>query len=355
MVKRIKKTRLPVPPVSCKQLMICSFSFMPVETKSFQLTTVGNGCSKSLKSFRAGAFRRVMNCPYLANKPSASCQAEGRGFTLIEMLAVIAIIAILAAILLPALSSARERSRGISCLNNTRQLTLAWQLYADDHNGMLPYNLVMTESSGHTNLNWVNNVMTWDLSSDNTNLTTITEASLGTYVSAMTAIYHCPSDHALSAVQMAAGWSQRIRSYSMNAMVGNAGTFSATGWNINNPSYRQFFKMEQIPRPTDIFVFLDEHPDSIDDGYFLNKDVSLGYGSYNAVSDEWIDLPASYHNLSTAFSFADGHAALHQWLKPTTIRPPYAFAANLPIQIPATPASENVDFDWVMEHMSVGR
>src|SRR5208337_3348822 len=95
------------------------------------------------------------------------------GFTLIELLVVIAIIAILAALLLPALSKARGRAEGISCLNNTRQLALAWQLYADDHDEFLPYNLGMNGSSFRTNLNWVNNVMTWDLSSDNTNLATI--------------------------------------------------------------------------------------------------------------------------------------------------------------------------------------
>src|ERR1017187_2278213 len=113
-----------------------------------------------------------------AKKSSPSRPAGWNGFTLIELLTVIAIIAVLAAILLPALSKARDRSQGIFCMNNTRQLTLAWQIYADEHEGRLPYNLVMTETTGHTNINWVNNVMTWDLSSDNTNLATITEASL---------------------------------------------------------------------------------------------------------------------------------------------------------------------------------
>ena len=211
----------------------------------------------------------------------------------------------------------------------------------------------MTATSSRTNANWVNNVMTWDLSSDNTNLATITEASLGPCVAGVTSIYHDPADHVLSAVQQAAGWAQRIRSYSMNAMVGNAGAASATGVNVNNPGYRQFFKLEQIPRPTEIFIFLDEHPDSIDDGYFLNKDTPAAAGAYSVPGDEWLDLPASYHNRSTAFSFADGHAALHRWLKASTIRPPIAHAANLPILIPATPADENADFDWAMEHMSV--
>lgn len=283
--------------------------------------------------------------------PKFANKARQPGFTLIELLVVIAVIAILAALLLPALSKARDRAEGISCLNNTRQLTLAWQIYADDFSGLLPYNLGMNGSSFRTNLNWVNNVMTWDLSPDNTNTATLADASLGPYVNGATSIYRCPSDHALSSIQRAAGWDHRIRSYSMNAMVGNAGAFSASGVNINNPDYTQFFKITQIPRPSEIFVFLDEHPDSIDDGYFLDKDVQVthGYGG-NA---EWLDLPASYHNNSAAFSFADGHASLHRWLKSKTICPPVPNGANLPIQIPASPADERADFDWILQHMSI--
>jgi prepilin-type N-terminal cleavage/methylation domain-containing protein/prepilin-type processing-associated H-X9-DG protein len=292
-----------------------------------------------------------------AKKPSAFWPREDAGFTLIELLAVIAIIATLAAILLPALASARERSRGVYCMNNTRQLTLAWQLYADDHEGMLPYNLVMAGTSLRTNINWVNNVMDWSVfNSDNTNTATITEASLGAYVSGVTYIYHCPSDHALSAEQSAAGWSQRIRSYSMNAMVGNAGSASVSGGNVNNPGYRQFFKIEQIPHPSDIFIFLDEHPDSIDDGYFINRDTyssNTGWGANTVAPVEWRNLPASYHNRSAAFSFADGHAALHRWVNSVTLLPAAAHVANLPIEIPQASSDSDVDFEWVIDHMSV--
>ena len=275
--------------------------------------------------------------------------ARRPGFTLVELLVVVSIIAILASLLLPALSGARGRADGISCLGNARQLTFAWQLYANDFNGVLPYNLGMNGSSFRTNLNWVDNVMTWDSSPDNTNTATITDAGLGSYAGGAPRVQRCPSDHALSAIQRAAGWDHRIRSYSMNAMIGNAGSFLNNGVNINNPTYKQFLSITQITHPSDIFVFLDEHPDSIDDGYFINKDPETANNS----GAEWIDLPASYHNNSAAISFADGSALLHHWLNPTTLPPSEPNAANLPISLPAAPADAQADFNWILSHMSI--
>ena len=273
------------------------------------------------------------------------------GFTLIELLAVIAVIGILASLLLPALGRVQSRAQGVICLNNTKQLSIAWTIYSYDNAGRLAYNLAMTSgklsaaSSAKTNLNWVNNVMDWELNPDNTNSAGITEASLGNYAKSLK-IYRCPSDVVLSEVQKKAGWSQRVRSYSMNAMVGDAGAVSQSGHNVNNPNYTQFFSMSAIPHPADIFVFLDEHPDSIDDGYFLNKEPAGGYYS----SAEWIDLPASYHNEAAAFSFADGHGELHRWMSASTRRPSLPMAAQLPALIKK---SDTADFNWVLSHMSI--
>src|SRR5437763_1392900 len=153
-------------------------------------------------------------------------------------------------------------------------------------------------------------------------------------------IYRCPTDHALSETQKQAGWVARVRSYSMNAMVGDAGNNSLYGTNIFNPQYRQFKRSTDFERPTEIFVFLDEHPDSINDGYFLNRLDDL----------EWTDLPASYHNGAANFTFADGHAQGHRWLNKATQPPARPDATALPFSVDA---SQRADFDWVIQRTSV--
>lgn len=270
----------------------------------------------------------------------------GRGFTLIEMLVVITLIGILAALLIPALGKAKARAQGIACLNNTRQLAFAWILYASDHEDRLAYNLGGDASKNFiapkSELNWVNNVLSWELDSDNTNTATILNASLSPYANRNINIYRCPSDQVLSDIQRRAGWTGRVRSYSMNAMVGDAGEASKGGTNVNNPGYTQFFRMDSIPEPARIFVFLDEHPDSINDGYFINR----------ASERAWRDLPASYHERATAFSFADGHAIMKRWLVASTYAPARPDAVPLPLSVSK---NDSRDFKWVTDHMSVSQ
>jgi prepilin-type N-terminal cleavage/methylation domain-containing protein/prepilin-type processing-associated H-X9-DG protein len=273
-----------------------------------------------------------------------------RGFTLIELLVVIAVIAILAAILLPTLARSKARAQAIFCMNDTRQLTLAWVMYSDDHDGRLTYNLAAAApspawSGGTSNyvpmrLNWANNVLDWDTSRDNTNVAKLVATGLGPYTAQTAKIYRCPSDDVLHPIQQAAGWQNRVRSYSMNAMMGDAGPFSRFGYNLNNPDYIQFFKFSAIQSPSDLFVFVEEHPDTIGDGYFVSREEK----------NEWVRLPASYHDRAAIFSFADGHAEIHHWRYARTCPPSKPLASKYPIQIPA---NEMDDFNWVVSHMSV--
>src|SRR6266478_6116614 len=81
-----------------------------------------------------------MNTKLPSPRPDSPSSRFQLGFTLIELLVVIAIIAILAALLLPALSRARQKTQGIYCMNNTRQLAICWYMYADDNGGKLSPN-----------------------------------------------------------------------------------------------------------------------------------------------------------------------------------------------------------------------
>ena len=265
------------------------------------------------------------------------------GFTLVELLVTIAMIGILSGILLPSLAKAKAKSTAIACLGNARQLNLAWTLYAIDSNDRLVYNLGIDRRQPvpppNRNLNWVDNVMSWELDSENTNTAFLVKSPLAPYWGRSADLLRCPADRVLSDLQRAAGWKNRVRSFSMNAMVGDAGPNVVLGGNVLNPGYKQFITMQEIAHPSGIFVFLDEHPDSIGDGYFYN----------NEEEAEWIHLPASYHNGAGSFSFADGHVESHRWISINTKQPAKPDAVPLPMPI----HSESSDFEWLAERTSV--
>jgi prepilin-type N-terminal cleavage/methylation domain-containing protein/prepilin-type processing-associated H-X9-DG protein len=266
------------------------------------------------------------------------------GFTLTELLIVIAIIALLAAMLLPALASAKAKGHAIACLNSEKQLSLACLLYAGDFEDRLPYNMGVAEikrtvAQGEF-LNWTSPVLNWEVDSDNTNVILQTEGGIGPYVTRSAGLYRCPSDSVVSDLQAAEGWARRVRSMSMNMMIGDAGEFSRSGANVNNPYYRQFFKTTQVPEPARIFVLIEEHPDSINDGYFIDQP-----GTYR-----WMDLPASWHGGAANLSFADGHSETHRWRFASTKPAARPDVAQLPFDIPV---AEEEDFEWLMSRMSI--
>ncbi|HKX62885.1 MAG TPA: type II secretion system protein [Verrucomicrobiae bacterium] len=268
-----------------------------------------------------------------STKDDAGCHPRGvwtplrSAFTLIELMVVIAVIAILAVLLLPALNGAKDRAHTAVCHSNIKQLALAWSVYADDNEGLLVNNHGKPETVARRNT-WANNVQDWGASEDNTNEVFLTHSLLGPYVSRVASMYKCPSDRSVAAN------GPRIRSYAMNAMVGDPGELT----NRFNPDYMQFYKVTEMPDPSHIYVFLDEHPDTINDGFFVNR----------LTDPSWGNLPGSYHHDSANLSFADGHSETRRWLAWSTLRPSVRGGVGGTIS-----ASPSTDFDWLKERTSV--
>lgn len=259
--------------------------------------------------------------------PMKRSEHVGRGFTLIEILVVIAVVGILMALLLPALGKAKGRAQGIGCSNNIRQLVVAWTVYADEHGGKLVNNHGIQETM-RTQSNWVNNVLDWGFSSGNTNLATLRQGHLTQYLGENTGVFHCPSDKSV------AENGYRIRSYSMNSLVGDPGELT----NRFNPQMLQFFKITDFPKPSETYVFLDEHPDTLNDGFFMNR----------WAEEKWGNLPANYHDNGANLSFADGHVERHQWVEESTLKPNIRGGSG-----GVFPAPGSRDYAWMREHSSV--
>jgi prepilin-type N-terminal cleavage/methylation domain-containing protein len=282
-------------------------------------------------------------------------------FTLIELLVVIAIIAILAAMLLPALARAKQKGQGVQCMNNHRQLCLAWRMYADDSRDWLVYasgdsaydaNHPTLSGNPFNRYAWAlsnmdfdpNNRFNWDISLD------MVRRPLWQYAKTAS-IYKCPADH--SSVTVNGVVKPRIRTMSMNLYVGgfawNDIFGSASGWAFAN-GYAVYHKLSEFggsgaAPPDKIFVFLDMREDRVNWGNFMT-DMS-GYSPTDpSLYTFTTDLPGTYHDLACGFSFADGHAEMKRWHDPRTI-PAYS-----PITDPwVTPASpNNVDIAWLQDH-----
>lgn len=205
---------------------------------------------------------------------------QRKGFTLIEILVVVAIIALLIAVLLPSLAQARESGRRTVCLHDLKMLGMAWCVYAQSHRDHMVTGYATSPPPGP--LGWVKYIGTSPASQPiQTQLDAIRHGALFKYTPVVD-VYRCPSTQ-----------KNEIRTYScVQAMNGSIGY--GDQWVMTRTS--------QVQRPSTRIVYIDDYPEDWDACWMVNPFEPVW----------WNPIPMR-HGKGTAISMADGHSEWWRW------------------------------------------
>lgn len=255
------------------------------------------GASQRCRPFNRGVRAWTSQC-----LSRARASKKRAAFTLTELLLVIAIIGILAALLLSAFGRGKATAHSVSCVNNLRQLQFAYWSYTQDNRDVLPPNISRRIQFDQVNVA-ADGRVPWVLGNarNDTNTANIKAGVLFPYLGSPT-VYHCPADKSTVHNQPAL---LRTRSYSINLWL-NADIVTAGNASDVNVDPLNRRTLSQIVEPSQTWVFIDEHPLSIDDGIFLipNAPPNFFY---------WSSYRGDQHNNGANLSFADGRVEHYPW------------------------------------------
>ncbi len=281
-------------------------------------------------------------CPSGPGRKPSPGEAWARAFTLVELLVVVAIIAILAAMLLPALGSARRSAQRIGCINDTKQLMMAWHLYGTDHNDGLPANGIADVAAVGDQRLWVlgtSHLQTHDF----TNRMFLLDrryAQFADYIQTP-AVYRCPADR--SRVDIGGKLFPKVRSYALNLFMNPVmpTNFDFTMHFGNGTRYRKTGDLA-AGGPSELLGIVDVAPGNVCSPAFI---IHKGF-----FKDLFYHLPSGSHGIHGVVSFVDGHSDTHRWSDPRTLQEgkPEWLPDHLSIYHPGS-----ADLQWLKDHAAV--
>ncbi len=261
-----------------------------------------------------------------------------KGWTLLEVAVVIALLSLLGFALAPGFAGTQAQTKTAVCSRNLHALTIAWAMYADENSGGL-----IAANYG------IQGRPPWLAETVEEVFAIVRNGTLYPYTGRDLQVYRCPAD----STKLISGGIARPspRSYSMSHVFGTGG-FLDGGYNPAQTVWRTYARQGEIVLPARTFLFVDEHPDSINDGAFANTCTGAQPGDSPGAA-QIIDFPANYHNGGCSFSFGDGHTETHLWVGAKFRNLPVSASGTFPPNGPA--GSSWIDVQWLAARTTVRR